>query len=139
RRRLASEFGATAVFDTASAEQSEIRYACGFECSSRDAAFGLLQRKLRHDGAICVLADGNLEPLTLTPEFHRKELRIVGSSDGLDYQAHARWLFERARSDTELLERLFEWHVTSDELPETFQRLAHGEERPIKVFVRYGS
>ncbi|HEX3723347.1 MAG TPA: alcohol dehydrogenase catalytic domain-containing protein, partial [Nitrolancea sp.] len=58
RRRLASEFGATAVFDMDGAEQSEIRYACGFECSSRDAAFGLLQRKLRHDGAICVLADG---------------------------------------------------------------------------------
>ena len=86
-----------------------------------------------------MLADGNLEPLTLTPDFHHKELRIAGSSDGWDYQAHARWFFDVTRYQVSLLGQLFEWHVTAEELSETFRRLAHGAERPLKVLVRYRS
>ena len=137
RCELAVRFGARAVFDPIDDEATMDNYAYGFECSSRDAAFGLLQRTLRQNGAICVLADGNLEPLALTPDFHHKELRIAGSSDGWDYHAHARWFFEHAQDHAELLEQLFEWHVTATELPATFRRLAHGAERPNKVFVRY--
>jgi alcohol dehydrogenase len=139
RRTLARRFGARRVFAGHESSGIESNYTFGFECSSRDAAFALLQRSLRQDGSICVLSDGNLEPLTLIPEFHRKELRIVGSSDGWDYHEHARWFFERAAGEAELLTRLFQWHVTSNELIETFQRLTHGLERPIKVFVRYRS
>jgi alcohol dehydrogenase len=137
RRSLAQKFGARSVFDSTEQDRIAADYACGFECSSRDAAFGLLQRMLRPHGSICVLADGNLEPLTLLPEFHQKELHIIGSSDGWDYQAHARWFFDQPRDQLELLRQLFEWRIEADELPETFAQLAHGSTRPIKVFVRY--
>src|SRR6185312_13370108 len=112
RRELASRIGARATYDVHEAARIDAVYANGFECSSRDTAFAVLQQKLRNDGAICVLADGNLEPLTLTPAFHRKELRIVGSSDGWDYHAHARWFFEQTRGDqASPLRQLFTWHV----------------------------
>lgn len=139
RRTLALEIGARQVFSGRETAEIDSDYACGFECSSRDDAFTLLQHSLRHDGTICILADGNLEPLTLTTDFHRKELHVVGSSDGWDYHQHARWFFERAAGQAELLTRLFQWRVPADELIETFQRLANGPERPIKVFVRYRS
>ncbi len=137
RRELAHRFGARTVFKSDQASEIGAEYAYGFECSSRDAAFGQLQRSMHHDGTICILADGNLEPLTLLPDFHQKELTVVGSSDGWDYHQHARWFFERARGQEELLTSLFQWHVSAGQLVETFQRLAHGNERPIKVFVRY--
>jgi len=141
RRELASRFGARAVFAPDGQDRITGNYAYGFECSSRDAAFGLLQRALRPDGTICVLADGNLEPLTLLPEFHQNELHVVGSSDGWDYQAHARWFFAQLRDPTSdqsaLLRQLFEWRIEASELPETFARLAHATNRPIKVFARY--
>ncbi|MGA7670350.1 MAG: zinc-binding alcohol dehydrogenase [Nitrolancea sp.] len=137
RRELGRLLGASGVFASTDPDRIASEYAFGFECSSRDAAFALLQRSVFPDGSICILADGNLEPLTLIPDFHRKELTIVGSSDGWDYHQHARWFFERARGQEELLASLFQWRVSAGQLVETFQRLAHGNERPIKVFVRY--
>jgi alcohol dehydrogenase len=137
RRALAESFGARSVFAPDDSHRISDEHDVGFECSSRDAAFGLLQQKLRPNGVICILADGNLEPLTLQPEFHRKELHIVGSSDGWDYQEHARWFFAHPRSQLELLRQLFEWSIEAGELPITFDRLAHGVDRPIKVLVRY--
>jgi alcohol dehydrogenase len=136
RRDLAGRVGARSA--VAPVEQSRIatNYACGFECSSRDTAFGLLQQTIRPGGSICVLADGNLEPLTLQPAFHQKELRIVGSSDGWDYQAHARWFFAQPRDRLDILRQLFEWHINASEFPDAFNRLAHGAESPIEVFVR---
>ena len=68
--------------------------AVGFECSGRDTAFSLLQGRLRSGGRLCMLSDGNLEPLVLRPEFHEKELAIVASSEGWDYREHARWHFD---------------------------------------------
>jgi alcohol dehydrogenase len=137
RRDLASRFGAHAAFAPDELDRIADDYADGFECSSRDAAFGLLQQKLAPGGTICVLADGNLEPLTLLPEFHWKELHVVGSSDGWDYHAHARWFFDQPRDQLDLIRRLFEWHINARELSETFAQLAHGPNCPIKVFVRY--
>lgn len=139
RRQLASRFGAANVFSADGPDLIDDEYSFGFECSSRDVAFATLQRSMRHDGMICVLADGNLEPLTLTPDFHQKELRVVGSSDGWDYHAHARWFFEQAAGDESLLKQLFQWTVTAGDLPDTFRRLATATPRPIKVFVRYGA
>jgi alcohol dehydrogenase len=137
RQALAHRFGATHIYAGNEIDDIERGYAYGFECSSRDAAFSLLQRSMRKDGMICILADGNLEPLTLTPDFHRKELEVVGSSDGWDYHQHARWFFERTRDQADLLTLLFQWRVSADELIDTFRRLAEGPERPVKVFVRY--
>jgi alcohol dehydrogenase len=112
-------------------------YAVGFECSGRDAAFELLQERLRSGGRLAVISDGNLEPLVLSPHFHEKELLVVGSSDGLDYREHAQWFFDVAGGGSSGLERLFELRVAAEELPETFRRLAAGEVSPIKVLVRY--
>jgi len=137
RRDLASRFGARAVFAPDDTDRAADDYAYGFECSSRDPAFGFMQRTLRLDGSICVLADGNLEPLTLLPEFHQKELQIVGSSDGWDYQTHARWFIAQPSDRLELLRQLFEWRIEAGELPIIFDRLAHGVDRPVKVLVRY--
>jgi alcohol dehydrogenase len=141
RRQLATRFGARAVFTPDEQDRNSDGYAYGFECSSRDAAFGLLQHKIRPDGSICILADGNLEPLTLRPEFHQKELHVVGSSDGWDYQDHARWFFEQLHEPSNdqpaLLRQLFEWRIEASELPDAFERLAHDADRPIKVFVTF--
>jgi alcohol dehydrogenase len=117
----------------------EAKYAVGFECSSRDAAFALLQRCMTQGGRICVLADGNVEPLTLAPAFHARELRLAASSDGWNYQRHAHWYFERVCEGMPELEALFQEQVTADALPQTFARLADGERAPVKVLVRYSS
>ena len=89
RRALAARLGARRA--VVGPDQLDDAYALGLECSSRDAAFELLQARMAHDGRLCVLSDGNLEPLTLTPHFHARELSVVGSSDGWDYHAHAAW------------------------------------------------
>lgn len=48
-------------------------------------------KALKTNGKICILSDGNIEELTLTANFYQKELQIIGSSDGYDYQKHADW------------------------------------------------
>ena len=45
-----------------------------------------MQKALKTNGKICILPDGNIEELTLTANFYQKELQIIGSSDGYDYQ-----------------------------------------------------
>jgi alcohol dehydrogenase len=113
-------------------------YAAGCECSARDAAFAFLQAHLRVGGRICVLADGNREPLQLAPSFHARELLVVGSSDGWDYAQHAHWYFACVRAGSPALEAIFDESVTAAELPATFARLARGAVTPVKVLVRYG-
>jgi alcohol dehydrogenase len=112
-------------------------YDAGIECSASDAAFALLQNTVRAGGRICVLSDGNLEPMTLTPAFHEKELSIVASSDGEDYRGHVRWYFEQAPRFQHTPALLFQHEITSAQLPETFERLATGDIAPVKVLVRY--
>jgi alcohol dehydrogenase len=137
RRALALAFGARNVFDPAAGGHPPDTYRYGFECSSRDAAFGMLQAALAREGRVCLLADGNVEPLTLAPAFHAKELAVVGSSDGLDYQQYALWFWERLREGIAPLERLFEQQVDAAELPELFEQMARSQVTPVKVFVRY--
>jgi alcohol dehydrogenase len=136
RRELASRLGARQVFAPEESQPAG-NYAVGFECSSRNEGFAALQAAMRREGRICVLADGNVEPLTLAPHFHEKELRIVASSDGWEYAAHAAWYFEMVRTHGQTMEDIFDCEVAADELPATFERMATGETRPIKVFVRY--
>jgi alcohol dehydrogenase len=137
RRALALAFRARNAFDPAADRPPNDTYRYGFECSSRDAGFGLLQAALAHEGRVCILADGNVEPLTLAPAFHAKELSVVGSSDGLDYQQYALWFWERLREGIAPLERLFEQQVDAAELPQLFEELARSQVTPVKVFVRY--
>lgn len=111
RRELALRLGARAVFSPQDLGEQSDAYILGFECSSRDPAFTLLQYLLQLQGQICTLADGNLELLTLTPAFHHNELRLIGSSGGWDYHAHAAWYFHTFRQRSVPLEALFDCRV----------------------------
>lgn len=137
RRALARLFGARRAAAPDDTVKLLREYAAGIECSSRDAAFALLQSRMCHHGQICVLADGNREPLILAPAFHERELTVCGSSDCPDYHAHARWYFPLASTHADTLDRIFNLEVTAAELPETFERLGTGELTPVKVLVRY--
>lgn len=138
RRVLALALGAQQALMPQAAPTDE-GYAIGFECSSRNAAFERLQRSTRPGGRICVLADGNIEPLTLTPAFHTRELAIIGSSDGWDYAQHAAWYFNLLREEVHYQEiaRLFDYETTAGELAATFARMDAGTITPVKVLVRY--
>lgn len=141
RRALALRLGARRVLSPedflACHEASAQSYPVAIECSSRNAAFQLLQQQLDQHGRLCILADGNLEPLVLAPAFHEKELLVVGSSDGWDYHQHAAWYFHIVQQHQTGLEALFQEQITADELATTFERLATGTIRPTKVLVTY--
>ena len=114
-------------------------YPIAFECSSSNKAFELLQRKMQREGRICILSDGNIEPLTLTPAFHEKELMIVGSSDGWDYQEHAKWFFHFVQEHHFNLVQLFDYQTWENDFIATFEQLASGTITPIKVLVKYNT
>lgn len=137
RHEIAYQLGATHIWSPDEFAQTKNRYPIGFECSSQNAAFETLQEHMADGGQICILADGNLEPLSLTSAFHERELSIVASSDGWDYQAHAAWYFPWIQSDGMPIDNLFEETVAFEALPETFERLATQLQRPLKVMVKY--
>ncbi len=137
RRTLAVQWGARRAIDPAQILDHSETYHVGFECSSHNAAFTVLQQQLAHNGRVCVLADGNIEPLVLAPAFHAKELQIVGSSDGEDYGSYARWFWEQVRSKHTPLNQLFEWERWAQELPHVFEQITQATDRPLKVLVRY--
>jgi len=117
RQALAEVFGAKAV---APGHLSQDAFDVGFECSAAPEGFAELLEHLRPGGRACVLSDGNWGALTLPPAFHTRELTVTASSDGEDYPAYARWLWNHADP---VLERLFAVTVTPDNLPGTFGRL----------------
>lgn len=137
RRELARGLGARSAVPPEAATELEGEYAGGLECSARNAAFALLQERVRPRGRVCVLSDGNIEPLTLAPAFHERQLSVVGSSDCPDYHAHARWYFEAVARTDPPLEQLFDRTVPATELPDTLAALARGSLSAIKVLVRY--
>lgn len=137
RRELALRLGARRALSPAEAAALDSTYPMGVECSDRDAAFHLLQQRAAPGGRICVLADGNLEPLTLAPDFHAKELQVLGSSNGWDYPAHAAWYFEHLRRQPAPLDALFDLRIRPADLPTTFAALDAGHIHPIKVLVEY--
>ena len=136
RRTLAEKLGARRALPPEEAGALG-PYPIGLECSSSAAAFELLQKRMEPGARICILSDGNVEPLTLAPAFHEKELSVVGSSDGWDYHEHARWFFDVVRGDEPRLEDIFELETDFEELPSLFERMATGEVTPVKVLVRY--
>ncbi len=140
RRDLARQLGARSALTPSEAAKSNQLYPIGIECSSRDQAFETLQAAMQPNGRICIISDGNIEPLVLSPHFHEKELRIFASSDGWNYQEHARWYFSYLREHPQqahLLETLFEYTTTANELAATFEKLANSAISPVKVFVQY--
>lgn len=112
-------------------------YPVAFECSGYDEAFSLLQSRMRREGRLCVLSDGNVEQLVLRPEFHERELTVVASSDGWDYTEHARWFFDAVRGRDTNLEEIFDLRVPVDGLVNVFEELAGGKMGPVKVLVDY--
>ena len=139
RRTMALQLGARMAIPPQEITSVSDMYPIAFECSSSNKAFELLQRKMQREGRICILSDGNIEPLTLTPTFHKKELMIVGSSDGWDYQEHAKWFFNFVSEHIPKLEELFDYQTTADNLIATFELLATGAIVPIKVLVYYNT
>ena len=137
RRELALLLGATTALSPNDLLSHNSFYRVGYECSSYNAAFALLQQKMLQDGRICILSDGNLEALTLTPDFHEKELHITGSSDGLDYPGHAKRFFAYVSTHNTHLERLFDHQISATDLPKTFAAMANGTISPLKVLVKY--
>ncbi len=134
RREFAKKFGVKNLFD--SEEKIIETYNYGFECSSTHIGFHTLQKALNSNSEICILSDGNLEELTLTADFYKKELRIIGSSDGYDYQKHADWFFSQIEQ-TPWIEEIFQHEIQYTGLIQCFEELSQGIITPLKVFVSY--
>ena len=134
RRDLAKKFGAKNIYD--SEEKIIETYNYGFECSATNSGFHTLQKTLKTNGEICILSDGNIEELTLTANFYQKELQIIGSSDGSDYQKHADWFFEEI-GKTPFIEEIFQHEIHYTSLIECFDELSLGIIKPLKVYVSY--
>ncbi|MDX8343450.1 zinc-binding dehydrogenase [Rossellomorea sp. YZS02] len=136
RGELARKLGAKTVYKNQSDCPGDF-YDYGFECSGFNKAFNTLQKALKHEGEMCILSDGNKETFQLLSDFYRKELKIVGSSDGWDYHKHAKWYFNQIKNKDSGLSRLFEHTVSFKGLPECFEELSTGRIHPIKVLVNY--
>lgn len=135
RREVAGLLGARATYSPD--EPIPDHYSFGVECSSRQQAFALLQHSVQPRGKIAVIADGNIEALVLKPEFHHKELTVMGSSDGWDYHQHGRWFFDYVQRVNPPLDKLFTLTIPHTDLPATFATLAEEPHRAIKVLVEY--
>lgn len=136
RGGLARGLGAETVYKDQSECPSDF-YDYALECSGFNEAFKILQKSLRYEGEMCILSDGNKESFILQPDFFRKELKVVGSSDGWDYEEHSRWYFEQIKDKDSGLRQLFEKTITFEELPQCFEELGTGKISPIKVLVNY--
>ena len=135
RLALARRFGARGGFTPDQVSTPATAYTGGFECSANSAAFLQLQNQMAQGGQICVLSDARSTPLPLSPAFHGKELRICGSSNGLDYHTYARWFF--AHAERYPLEDIFDAKIRFAELPETLMAMAENQIRPRKVLISY--
>ncbi|MEL7436139.1 MAG: zinc-binding dehydrogenase, partial [Chloroflexota bacterium] len=135
RQDLALALGARVATSPTEVKNQDTLYDLGIECSSFQDAFALLQTKMKLNGKIAILSDGNREPLVLLPDFHAKELTLFGSSDGWNYAKHAEWFFDSIRSSSKPIEKIFDVTIGSQEIASTFAALANDELRSIKVFI----
>lgn len=131
RRELAQLFGAAQVHALGGLPHDHFDVA--LECSASPAGFTEGLNHLRPGGRCAVLSDGNWGALTLPPAFHQRELSLWASSDGEDYPAYARWLWEHAEP---VLELVFQEVITPDELPTVYARL-RDVPRPVSVLVEW--
>ncbi|WP_439022697.1 alcohol dehydrogenase catalytic domain-containing protein [Bacillus thuringiensis] len=134
RRDFAKKFGAKNIYD--SEEKIIETYNYGVECSATNIGFHALQKALNSNSEICILSDGNIEELTLTADFYQKELQIIGSSDGYDYQKHADWFFSQIEK-TPFIEEIFQHEIHYTALEQCFEELNEEIINPLKVFVSY--
>ena len=135
RLALAQKFGARYGFVPDQIPSAATGYAGGFECSGNSAAFLQLQNQMAQGGQICVLSDARLKPLPLSPVFHDRELRVYGSSNGVEHRAYARWFFAHAKRYP--LEEIFDLQIRFTELPEILAAMSEERIRPRKVLVLY--
>ena len=131
RQALARQFGAHEVYGPEDAPRDA--FDVGVECSAAPAGFAALLGALKPRGRCVVLSDGNWGALTLTPDFHRKELSVVASSDGEDYAVHARWWW---RNVSPVLEALYPVTVAAADLPDLYARLSTPD-RPVSALVEW--
>ncbi|OIU71780.1 zinc-dependent alcohol dehydrogenase [Rossellomorea aquimaris] len=136
RRFMAKQLGSNNLLNDISDCPKDF-YDYGLECSGINAAFHCLQTSLLPDAGLCILSDGNKDVFELQPEFYEKELRIVGSSDGWDYQKHSQWYFENIKRRRSVLNQLFELTIGKEELIRCFEDLGEGRVNPLKVLVKY--
>ncbi|MFE5390564.1 zinc-dependent alcohol dehydrogenase [Bacillus thuringiensis] len=134
RKDFAKNFGVKNIYD--SEEKIIETYNYGFECSATNSGFHTLQKALKTNSEICILSDGNIEELTLIANFYQKELQIIGSSDGYDYQKHADWFFKEI-GKTPFIEEIFQHEIHYTSLIECFDELSLGIIKPLKVYVSY--
>lgn len=66
----------------------------------------------------------------------QKKLRIIASSDGIDYRKHAEWFFTKVR-ETPFVNEIFQYEVTKDNLIQCFHDLSDNKIQPVKVSVHY--
>ena len=137
RRDKALALGANVAVHPAEAQFWADDFEVGIECSNQDSAFQILQEKMTHQGRIAVLSDGNVEPLRLSAHFHHKELTLIGSSDGWDYQRHAIWFWQAVEDDHSLAETLFDLTIPHMDLSVTFFKLWKDLINPVKVLINY--
>ncbi|MEI5906791.1 alcohol dehydrogenase catalytic domain-containing protein [Bacillus spongiae] len=135
RCEYATMFGIS-NFYTNQAECPQNFYECGLECSSSNEAFRTLQKSIRVNGEICILSDGNRDSLNLQADFFKKELKIIGSSDGWDYQEHANWHFSNVEKVPHI-EQIFQHQISHQELINCFEELSKKVINPLKVLVKY--
>ncbi|SDP63698.1 alcohol dehydrogenase catalytic domain-containing protein [Halobacillus aidingensis] len=135
RHVIPKHIGVENVFSTKE-EVSEHSYDYALECSSRFAAFETLLRSMKLEGKVCILSDGNKDLFHLTEDFYAKELTIVGSSDGWNYNKHADWFFKEYQTSSFLTD-IFEHEVAQENLIHCFAELHTNQISPMKVLVHY--
>jgi alcohol dehydrogenase len=140
RAALALSFGARRSVSYSELNELEPSYHVGFECSDSNDAFQLLQRKMGSRGRICIIADGNNGPFTLSDDFHNEQLIVYGSSNENNYRDHADWFFDQLRAGwATRLRRIFDYEISCEDLVKTFERIDRGVIKPVKVSVFYAN
>ncbi|MGF3104664.1 zinc-dependent alcohol dehydrogenase [Rossellomorea sp. DUT-2] len=135
RRELAHTLGASNTY-SAREQVPSVFYDFGLECSASKDAFHTQLKSLKYQKEVCILSDGNKDLFYLNEDFYAKELKIVGSSDGWDYQQHSIWFFNESVK-TPHLTKIFNYEIHSDQLIACFAELSNLKKRPIKVLVKY--
>ncbi|MGM0844948.1 MAG: alcohol dehydrogenase catalytic domain-containing protein [Bacillota bacterium] len=135
RRGLAASFGAANTYSDRE-EVPSVFYDYGLECSASIDAFHTQLKSLKHHKELCILSDGNKDLFYLNEDFYKKELKIVGSSDGWNYQEHSNWFFNEC-VNTPHLSKIFNYEIQSDQLIDCFAKLSNQSDRPLKVLVKY--
>lgn len=134
RHALAVAYGADHVYT-----QRELKtnhYLNGFECSGSTHGFNLLQKALGRGGSICVVSNGTNGKLTLYPEFHQNELRIVSSNKAPDYSP----LLHSALQDLQAypeLKALYQLTTNYRKITKSYHDISNYKINPLRILVDF--